>query len=355
MSRYFKFTVAAALAAFLTSAALVECGPAAAQNLNDLLNKVKTGGFFQTNRTPPPAAAKPPAAPAKTAVKTPLQNASQGSVTDRDPEGLNVRTAPGGTVIGKLFYGDKVDIIAREGEWCKIKFMGGFAYVYGAYVSGQAPQQPSAAQPAQALTKDQAWQKVFTAAVDPWVKEGVVFKFGGYDSLDEYKRKIQAGNRPGLKSDEYFEKYVDKKTWQYKSEDARREYDKIAGIDCAGFVQKIYSELCAKNGIEPPASYKVSGFELETSKFSTKMKDDGGIPPKSAKPGDFISLKPTDPTGWGHIIYYAGRDASGQPMVVESAGIGKVVYRPMPDSYYSRYLGTYRFNEMDKIREKATL
>ena len=84
------------------------------------------------------------------------------------------------------------------------------------------------------------------------------------------------------------------------------------------------------------------------------MKDDGAIPPKEARPGDFISLKPTDPSGWGHIIYYAGRDASGTPMVVESAGIGKVVYRPMPDSYYSRYLGTYRFNEMDKIREKTT-
>ncbi len=316
-----------------------------AQTLNELIGRVKKDEI---------SLKKPAAQNLQTAVSA-VKSSTTGLVTDKDPEGLNVRSAPGGTVIGRLFYNDRVEIIAREGEWCKIKYKGGTAYVYGSYISGQAPP-ASAITPANPKTpsKDETWQKVFSEAVDPWVKEGVVFKFGGYDSLDEYKRKIKAGNRPGLKSDEYFEKYVDKKTWQYKSEEARREYDKIAGIDCAGFVQKIYTELCRKNGIEPPVSYKVSGFELETPKFSTRMKDDGAIPPKSAKPGDFISLKPTDPTGWGHIVYFAGRNASGTPMVVESAGIGKVVYRPMPDSYYSRYIGTYRFNEMDKIREKAT-
>ncbi len=48
---------------------------------------------------------------------------------------LNVRSAPWGTIIGKLDKGKKVDILGREGEWLKIKYNGRDAYIHSGYVS----------------------------------------------------------------------------------------------------------------------------------------------------------------------------------------------------------------------------
>jgi uncharacterized protein YgiM (DUF1202 family) len=62
-----------------------------------------------------------------------------GVVTDKDPAGLNVRSAPDGKIIGRLYYNDKVEILSREGKWCKIIFREGAGYVHGAFISGQAP------------------------------------------------------------------------------------------------------------------------------------------------------------------------------------------------------------------------
>ena len=184
MSRSFKLILSFTLAAFFIPAAFICCKPAAAQTLNDILNNIGKGNIFQ-NKHPAPATPSKPSNLSAAAVRT----TGKGVVTDQDPAGLNVRTAPGGNIIGKIFYNDKVEIIAREGEWCKIKFMNGTGYVYGAYISGPAPAAAASQNDLkpQAPTKDEAWQKAFTAVVDPWVKEGVVFKFGGYDSLYEYK------------------------------------------------------------------------------------------------------------------------------------------------------------------------
>lgn len=48
---------------------------------------------------------------------------------------LNVRVTPYGRIIGKLAHGDKVRIIAKEGDWYKILFGDGHAYVHSDYVS----------------------------------------------------------------------------------------------------------------------------------------------------------------------------------------------------------------------------
>lgn len=199
--------------------------------------------------------------------------------------------------------------------------------------------------------KDEIWQKAFKAETDPWVEAQVAFKIGGFDSLETYKKKIAAGNRKELHSDEYYAKYVNKNTWQYYSKEAQQEYNSIAGIDCGGLVQRVYMDLCKKNGITPPFNSKMPGDELTNKKYSKQIKDDGLIPPLSTKPGDFIILKEHD--GWGHAFYFAGRDSDGRALIVEASGEGKVLARPMPDRYYAYYEGTYKFNDMDKIREKT--
>lgn len=198
--------------------------------------------------------------------------------------------------------------------------------------------------------KDEKWDSVFRSFTDPWVEANVAFKIGGFDSLDQYKQKIAAGNRKELHGDEYYEKYVNPRTYQYYSESARKEFESIAGIDCGGFVQRVYMDMCKKNGITPPFSYKVPGRQLQN--YGIQLKDDGMIPPMTAKPGDFILLKEHD--GWGHAFYFAGRDKDGTPLIVEASGEGKVLARPMPDRYYQWYQGTYKFKDMDKIREKMS-
>ncbi len=199
--------------------------------------------------------------------------------------------------------------------------------------------------------KDEQWNSVFRSFTDPWVEADVAFKIGGFDSLDQYKQKIAAGNRKELHGDEYYEKYVNPRTYKYYSESARKEFESIAGIDCGGFVQRVYMDMCEKNGIKPPFNYKVPGRQLQN--YGTQLADDGIIPPMSAKPGDFILLKEHD--GWGHAFYFAGRDKNGTPLIVEASGEGKVLARPMPDRYYQWYQGTYKFKDMDKIREKMSL
>lgn len=198
--------------------------------------------------------------------------------------------------------------------------------------------------------RDKAWEKMFKKSTDPWVEAEVAFKIGGFDSLDDYKKKIAAGNRKELHGDEYYEKYVDKNTWKFKSKAAEKEFQSIAGIDCGGFVQRVYMDLCKKNGIEPPFNSKLPGSQLTSSKYAKQVKADGMIPPLSAKPGDFMTLSNHD--GWGHVFMFAGRDKDGRPLIVEASGEGKVLARPMPDRYFARYEGTYSFNNMDKIREK---
>ena len=47
---------------------------------------------------------------------------------------LNVRASPWGKIIGKLANGAKVRIIAKEGDWFKIVYGDGYAYVHSFYV-----------------------------------------------------------------------------------------------------------------------------------------------------------------------------------------------------------------------------
>ncbi|HNW35771.1 MAG TPA: peptidoglycan DD-metalloendopeptidase family protein, partial [Candidatus Ozemobacteraceae bacterium] len=54
---------------------------------------------------------------------------------------LNIRTGPWGKIIGKLSNADSVQIVAKEGDWFKIRNGDGFAYIHSYYVN--APGHPS--------------------------------------------------------------------------------------------------------------------------------------------------------------------------------------------------------------------
>ncbi|MCB9550601.1 MAG: LysM peptidoglycan-binding domain-containing protein [Myxococcales bacterium] len=74
---------------------------------------------------------------------------ASGTVTTAS---LNVRSVPrsnGNNPVGKLSRGAVVEVVAREGEWLKIRFQSGTAYVHGGYVDlgGQQQQGPAPLQP----------------------------------------------------------------------------------------------------------------------------------------------------------------------------------------------------------------
>lgn len=48
---------------------------------------------------------------------------------------LNVRTGPWGKIIDKLYDGNQVQIVAKEGDWFKIRHGDGYAYVHSNYVN----------------------------------------------------------------------------------------------------------------------------------------------------------------------------------------------------------------------------
>lgn len=47
---------------------------------------------------------------------------------------LNVRAAPGGSVIGCLAPGEEVDVLSDEGEWVEIAYKNGMGYAAKRYI-----------------------------------------------------------------------------------------------------------------------------------------------------------------------------------------------------------------------------
>ena len=47
---------------------------------------------------------------------------------------LNVRAAPGGTIIGSLSPGEEVDVLRDEGEWVEIAYGNGTGYAAKRYI-----------------------------------------------------------------------------------------------------------------------------------------------------------------------------------------------------------------------------
>ncbi len=62
--------------------------------------------------------------------------------------GLNIRTSPWGNIVGSFSSGAKVVIVGREGDWYKIKYGGGTAYVHSDYVvTGSSSSTPAPSTP----------------------------------------------------------------------------------------------------------------------------------------------------------------------------------------------------------------
>lgn len=87
-----------------------------------------------------PAEPSAPSAVSSTAAQTTAAPFPSTGYCVADPS-MHVRSqpAPYAEVIGGLAYGEQVSIVGKEGDWFRIVFRDGFAYVSAQYILGELP------------------------------------------------------------------------------------------------------------------------------------------------------------------------------------------------------------------------
>ncbi|NLI75701.1 MAG: tetratricopeptide repeat protein [Candidatus Riflebacteria bacterium] len=199
--------------------------------------------------------------------------------------------------------------------------------------------------------EDYIMTRYLDGAAKPYIEAAVPFKFGGFDDLDTYQKKVLAGNRMGLESSEYYEDFVDINTWKWKSAAKAREFEKIAGIDCSGYVQRVQQGMFKAAGVPYPIQGRTSTSGLSSPAVSTQINP--GFkppPPPDIKPGDMILLD-YGHNRYGHSMIYRGRDAKGNILVTQMGGVPENgILAPEKVQFYK---GTYRLKGMDKVRQKV--
>jgi hypothetical protein len=200
--------------------------------------------------------------------------------------------------------------------------------------------------------QDMAFLQVIDKISRPYIDEPVVFKFGGFDTLDQYRDKKDKDQRLGLESSEYYDRFVDINTWKWKSNSAYQEFQKIGGLDCSGYVQRLQMEAFAKAGVKFPIAGRTSVSGFVKSEYSTPINPGyKPPPPPDIRPGDMILLD-YGHNRYGHSMIYRGKDAAGNirvTMMGNTAVEGILAPEKIPF-----YKGTYRMNGMDKVREALT-
>ncbi len=201
--------------------------------------------------------------------------------------------------------------------------------------------------------EDLVFSRKMQEIAQPYINEPVVFKFGGFDNIETYRQKKASGSRLGLQSDEYYEKYVDINTWKWRSNEAYKNFEKIAGIDCSGFVQMIQKEAYAKTGVKYPiTSGRTSTNGLWSEKHTTSINPGyRPPPPPDIRPGDMILLD-YGHNRYGHSMIYKGTDKQGNILVMQMGDRAEVnILSPQKFEFYK---GTYRMNGMDQVRKAMT-
>ncbi|NCB40129.1 MAG: hypothetical protein EOM80_15320 [Erysipelotrichia bacterium] len=260
---------------------------------------------------------------------------------------LNVRTKPWGKIIGKLYDGDKLRIIAREGDWLKIHYNGKVAYVHSDYV--EIGNSRSSIAPSNGDNKP-------TATLPDGTLDPARFGYDSkrFSSVFDVVEKFCSSNKA------YVFGAGHTKTSGYAEK-----------TDCSGFVGQFIQKLAAASGIPPvfpvnswyPTSqnYKTSYTKKITSSFPPPN------PRDSIKPGDVFVMNPGS-SGVGHVGLFMGYTSSGQPIIAHSTPTrvqsrtriaGKVGYsgvriEVLPARYASRWAGVYRIKNMDQMLNKLS-
>lgn len=265
---------------------------------------------------------------------------------------LNVRNKPWGKIIGKLYDGDKLKILGREGDWLKINYEGGVAYVHSHYVEiGEErvnrPETPGNGD----NTSGGPIGDVPDGSMDP-ARYGYDSK--RFKSVFDIVEKFCSSNKAYVfgaghtKNNGYSEK-----------------------TDCSGFVGQFIQKMAEAAGIPPvfPKNSWYPSSQIYKTQHTTKVTSSFPPPrPRDAiKPGDVFVMNPGS-SGIGHVGLFMGYTPSGQPIIAHSTPTrvasgtkiaGKVGYsgvriEVLPARYASRWGGVYRIKNMDQMLNKLS-
>jgi cell wall-associated NlpC family hydrolase len=271
---------------------------------------------------------------------------------------LNVRTAPWGKIIGKLYDGDKIRIIAREGDWLKIHYNGQHAYVHSNYVEigEERASIPDSAAGVTSSSNTGVSGGNPTATVPDGTLDPARFGYDNkqFSSVFDIVEKFCSSNKA----------YVFGAGHTKNSGYAER-------TDCSGFVGQFIQKMAAASGIPPvfPANSWYPSSQIYKTQYTNKITS--SFPPPnprdSIRPGDVFVMNPGS-SGVGHVGLFMGYTSSGQPIIAHSTPTrvnsstriaGKVGYsgvriEVLPARYASRWAGVYRIKNMDSMLNKLS-
>ncbi len=260
---------------------------------------------------------------------------------------LNVRTGPWGTIIGKLYDGDKIKIIGREGDWYKIKYNGGIAYVHSHYVEVGSER---------AALPDNADNNAPVGDVPEGSLDPARY---GYDSK-RFKSVFDVVEKFCSANKAYVFGAGHTKTSGYAEK-----------TDCSGFVGQFIQKMAELSGVPPvfPKNSWYPSSQIYKSQYTSKITS--SFPPPnprdSIKPGDVFVMNPGS-SGVGHVGLFMGYTPSGQPIIAHSTPTrvqsstriaGKVGYsgvriEVLPSRYRSRWAGVYRIKNMEQTLNRLS-
>ncbi|MFZ5952670.1 MAG: SH3 domain-containing protein [Candidatus Rifleibacteriota bacterium] len=264
---------------------------------------------------------------------------------------LNVRTGPWGKIIGKLYDGEKLKIIGREGDWLKIRYNGGVAYVHSHYVE-MGEERVARPDPEEGGSNPGSGPvgNVPDGSLDP-ARYGYSSRF---KSVFDVVEKFCSSNKAYVFGAGHTKKsgYTDK-------------------TDCSGFVGQFIQKMAELSGVPPvfpknswyPSSqiYKTQHTKKITSSFPPPN------PRDSIKPGDVFVMNPGS-SGIGHVGLFMGYTPSGQPIIAHSTptrvnsstkiagktGYSGVRIEVLPSRYRSRWAGVYRIKNMEQTLNRLS-
>ncbi|MBU1109102.1 MAG: SH3 domain-containing protein [Candidatus Riflebacteria bacterium] len=264
---------------------------------------------------------------------------------------LNVRSKPWGKIIGKLYDGDKLKIVAKEGDWLKIEYNGGYAYVHSDYVEVGSERTANSSSGSDSGSVVGPTGTLPNGSLDP-ARFGYDAKM--FKSVFDIVEKFCSSNKA----------YVFGAGHTNTSGYAEK-------TDCSGFVGQFIQKMAAASGVAPvfpkkswyPTSqnYKTQHTNKITSKFPPPN------PRDLIKPGDIFVMNPGS-SGVGHVGLFMGYTPSGQPIIAHSTPTrvnsstrisGKVGYsgvriEVLPARYASRWAGVYRVKNMDTMLDRLS-
>lgn len=264
---------------------------------------------------------------------------------------LNVRTGPWGKIIGKLYDGDKLKIIGREGDWLKIRYNGGIAYVHSHYVDIGSERAAKPVEGDDSSVGNGPVGDVPDGSLDP-------ARFG-YDSK-RFKAVFDI---------------VEKFCSSNKAYVFGAGHKAVSGYaektDCSGFVGQFIQKMAAASGVPPvfPKNSWYPSSQIYKSQYTNKITST--FPPPnprdSIKPGDVFVMNPGE-SGVGHVGLFMGYTPSGQPIIAHSTPTrvnsatkvaGKVGYsgvriEVLPARYRSRWAGVYRIKNMEQTLDRLS-